>query len=127
MPTYPTPTQGGPQYLKYTKHRKDWKEITVISVFEDRGVDTNSSADNMPQRWSFEYDGLTEDEVGTLDDWWDTHRLTGSFDLQEPRNEPWSGTVGSTITGVKFEDYEDGTHDKVWINKRIVHLVKYPS
>ncbi len=128
MPTYyPTPTRSGPQYLKYTKHRKAWKDITLISTFEDRGVDTNSSADDMPQRYTFEYDGLLEAEVATLDSWWDTYRLTGTFDLEEPRDEPWTGTVGNTVTGVKFEDYEDGDHDKVWINRRIAHLVKYPS
>lgn len=126
MPTYPAPAQGGPPYLKYIKHRKNWKEITVTSTFEDKGVDTNESADDMPQRWTLEYDGLTETQVATLDSWNDTYKRSGSFDFQEPRNEPWT-TTGSTITGVRIEDYEDGNHTKVWINKRIVHLIKYPS
>lgn len=126
MPTYPTPAQGGPPYLKYIKHRKKWDEITLISTFEDKGVDTNTSADDTVQRWTLEYDGLTESQIATIDSWWDTYKRSTSFDFQEPRNAPWT-TTGTTFTGVKFESYEDGDHTKVWINKRIVHLIKYPS
>lgn len=134
MATYPTPKQGlsgsagqfGPPYMKYIKHRKNWSEITLISVYEDKGVDTNTSADDMPQRWTLEYDGLDESQVAILDDFWDQHKLTVDFTFVEPRDAPWSGIEGDTITNVRFESYEDGDHDKVRINRRIVHLIKYP-
>lgn len=134
MATYPTPKQAlagsggqfGPPYLKYIKHRKNWRELTLISEFEDKGVDTNTSADDMPQRWTLEYDGLEESQVKILDDFWDAHRLTIDFTFVEPRDEPWTYIEGDTITNVRFEEYEDGDHDKVWINRRIVHLIKYP-
>lgn len=135
MATYPTPKQGlagsagqsGPPYLKYIKHRKDWKELTLISVFEDKGVDTNESAADMPQRWTLEYDGLSEAQVAILDSFWDQHRLSVDFTFVEPRDAPWTEIEGDTVTGVNFEDYEDGDHTKVWINRRVAHLIKYPS
>lgn len=134
MATYPTPKQGlggsagqfGPPYMKYIKHRKDWAEITLISTYEDKGVDTNTSADDMPQRWTLEYDGLDETQVHVLDDFWDQHKLTTDFTFVEPRDQPWTGVEGSTVTNVRFESYEDRDHDKVWINRRIAHLIKYP-
>jgi hypothetical protein len=129
---YPTPLHSqsyntGPIYMKYTKYAKDWKEITLISTFEDKGVDTNESAANMPQKWTIEYDGLEEDDVQILDDFWNNHRLSIPFTFIEPRDRPWTGAEGLTVTGVKFEDYEDRDHDKVWIQRRVVHLIKYPS
>lgn len=126
MANYPTPQQSGPQYLKYIRHRKDWREVTLISTYEDKAVDSNQSADDIPQRWTLEYDGLEQDDVKTLDDFWDAHRLVVTFTFIEPRDEPWTQNEGNTVTGVKFEFYEDGDHTKIWINRRIAHLIKYP-
>lgn len=134
MAIYPTPKQVlvgsggqvGPPYLKYIRHRKNWADITLISKYEDQGVDTNTSADDLPQRWSLEYDGLEEEEVQILDNFWDQHKLTVDFTFVEPRDEPWTQIEGDIITNVRFESYEDRDHDKVWINRRVVHLIKYP-
>lgn len=134
MATFPTPKQVlvgsggqvGPPYLKYIRHRKNWADITLISKYEDQGVDTNTSADDLPQRWSLEYDGLEEEEVQILDNFWDQHRLTVDFTFVEPRDEPWTQIEGDIVTNVRFESYEDRDHDKVWINRRVVHLIKYP-
>lgn len=130
--TYPTPLHSptydtGPVYIKYTKHAKDWNEITIISTYEDKGIDTNESADDAPQRWTLEYDGLSEEDVQILDSFWDAHRLHVTFIFIEPRDRPWSGAEGSTVTGVRFESYEDRDHDKVWVQRRVAHLIKYPS
>lgn len=132
MATYPTPLHSasydtGPLYMKYVKHAKEWGEITLISTYEDKGVDTNESADDAPQRWTIEYDGLSEADVQILDDFWDVHRLSTTFTFIEPRDRPSTGAEGLTVTGVNFEAYEDRDHDKVWIQRRIVRLIKYPS
>lgn len=126
MANYPTPSQGGPPYLKYLKERADYSAITIESTFEDGGKDFNTSADAPPQFWVFEYDGLTDTQADVLDDFWDTYGLSGTFDLIEPRNEPWTG-VGSTITGVRFDSYEKDHRKVKNIQKRTVRLVKYPS
>lgn len=126
MANYPTPSQGGPQYLKFTKERLDYSEITIQAKYEDGGRDFNTSASAPPQRYVFEYDGLLDTEASTLDTFWDIYKLSDTFTLIEPRNHPWTG-AGSTVTGVRFESYE-ADHDKVkTINKRTVRLVKYPT
>lgn len=128
MANYPTPSQGGPQYSSYTKHAKRWEDVTLISEYEDKGVDTNTSAADVPQRWTFIYEVLTETEAKTLDDFWDSNNLSTTFSLIEPRDRPWTGAAGSTITSVRFESYEDQGHgENVTIQKRVVHLIKYPS
>lgn len=134
MAVYPTPKQAvagsggqfGPQYLKYRKHPKEWSEITLISVYEDQGRDFNTSATDAPQRWTLEYDGLTDDEAQILDTFWDAHQLHLTFTFVEPRDKPWSYVEGNTVTGVRFESYT-ADHDKVkTIQRRTVVLVKYP-
>lgn len=132
MATYPTPLHSptydtGPFYIKYTKHAKDWAAITLVSKYEDGSVETNESADDAAQKWTIEYDGLSEEDVQILDDFWDAHRLSVTFTFIEPRNRPWTDQEGSTFTGVRFESYEDRDHDKVWIQRRVVHLIKYPA
>lgn len=128
MANYPTPSQSGPQYASYTKHAKRWQDATLISEYEDKGVDTNTSADDIPQRWTFVYLFSTETEAKVLDDFWNTHKLNVTFTLIEPRNIPWTGSAGSTVTGVRFEEYiDDGHAENITIQKRTARLIKYPS
>lgn len=122
---YPTPSQDGPYYLKYLKRKKDYNEITVRSVFEDGGVDTLEHALDASQRYEFLYDGLSETQAAVLDTFWNAHRLSQSFSLIEPRDEPWTHSVGSTVE-VKFESY-DGDHTNVESQSRKVVLIKYPA
>lgn len=124
LDVYPTPTQDGPQYLKFLKRKKDYNEITVKSVFEDGGVDTLEHAADAPQRYDFIYDGLSDQEVDVLDAFWDAHRLSRTFTLIEPRDEPWTG-AGNQVE-VQFESFE-GDHEKVWVQSRKVVLVHYPA
>ena len=133
MATYPTPKQSpagsagmfGPPYLKYLKRAKDWGAITLVSTYEDQGRDFNTSADDAPQFWEFEYGGLDDTEAKVLDDFWDAHKLHVGFTFVEPRDVPWTDIEGDTYTDVHFESYEKD-HDKVWIQSRRVVLVKYP-
>lgn len=131
MATYPTPLQmagydEGPFYVKYLKLRKDYSEITLVSVFEDQGRHFNLSADAAPQRWEITYAGLTDNNAQIIDDFWNVHRLHVSFTFVEPRDEPWTGVEGTTYTGVRFESYEKD-HDQVKDQqKRTVRLVRYP-
>ena len=130
--TYPTPLHSvsydtGPQYLKYLKVRKDWGSLTLISKFEDGGIDTNTSADNCLQEYRLSYDGLTDEDANILDVFWDTHGLHTTFIFIEPRDHPWTFQEGATVTGCRFISYEKD-HDKVkGIQRREVVIGKYPS
>lgn len=131
---YPTPLQGnnynaGVQYLKYLKVRRDWSRITLISEYEDGGIDTNTSADNCLQEYVLEYDGLTDEDANILDEFWDTHKLNLTFTFVEPRDHPWTLAEGSTVTGCRFISY-DKDHANVngvkTQQQRRVVIGKYP-
>lgn len=121
---FPLPAFGGPKPLNYFKRAKDYKDITDISVFEDEGRDTNEHASDAPQYYELSYDGLTETQAKTLDDHYNTNRLSGTFSFQEPRNEPWT-TTGSTVT-VRYDSYERPKHSHYNIQARNVVLIKTP-
>lgn len=122
---YPTVAFGGAKPLSYFKHAKDYKQITDFSEFEDLGRDTNEHASDAPQLYELFYDGLTETQAKVLDDHFNTNRYSGTFSFQEPRNEPWTGTTGSTVT-VRYETYERPKHEKVWSQSRRAVLIKTP-
>src|SRR5690349_5071876 len=130
--TYPTPLHSqsydtGPVYMKYLQRAKDWASVTVVSVFEDQGRDFNEPADDVPQIWEITYDGLTDEDANILDQFWNAHRLAVTFTFIEPRDHPWTGGEGNTVTGCNFVSYERD-HDKVkGIQKRRVVIAKYPA
>lgn len=126
---YPSPAFGGPPYLKFIRHPLDYKEITIFAKYEDGGVDTNESASTAPQRWTFIYGGLTQTQAKVILDHYNTNRLSVKFTLQEPRNDPWTGTVGTTYTNlVQYEEpVEQPDHPKAWTQALTVKLIKYPT
>lgn len=126
---FPSPAFGGAAYLKYIKHPFDFKEITTVSKFEDGGVDTVERASTAPQRWTLIYGGLTQTQAKVILDHYNTNRLSAKFTFQEPRNDPWTGTTGTTYTNlVQYESpVEQPEHNKVWGQSLTVHLIKYPA
>lgn len=128
VPTRNTTGGTGVKPNKYVKHPKDWSEVTIKSVYEDKGFDTNRSAEDAPQRWTLTYEDKSEAAIIVLDDFKDLVKLDTPFDFQEPRDRPFvSGEPGQLIQGVYIEEYIDGEHTKVWRNKRTVRLIKPPS
>lgn len=138
MATYPTPQQAlagssgqfGPPYVKFLKLRKDWAKVTLIAEFEDGGIDTNTSADNVLQEYLLIYDGLTDEDANILDAFWDAHGLHVTFTFVEPRDHPWTFDEGDTITGCRFIAYEKDHADVngvKFVQKRTVRIGKYPS
>jgi hypothetical protein len=133
--TYPTPLHSsaydtGPIYLKYVKHRKDWTKATVIAPFEDGGIDTNTSAANTLQEYELIYDGLSDEDANILDTFWDAHGVNVTFTFIEPRDHPWTGSEGATVTGCRFISYEKNHADVngvLLIQNRRVVIGKYPS
>lgn len=121
---FPTPAFGGARYMKYRKLAKDYSEITDFAHFDDGGLDTNQHASDTAQRYEFTYNGLTETQAKVFDDHFTINKLSGTFTLQEPRNEPWTGTTGSSVT-VRYESYERD-HEKVWSQSRRIVLIKTP-
>ncbi|HEX2881391.1 MAG TPA: hypothetical protein VHO25_17805 [Polyangiaceae bacterium] len=127
VPTRNTTGGTGVRPNSYTKHPKRLEDGTVTIEFEDLGADFVRHAGDVPQRWTLEYRGKSEIDIKVLDDFWHSHWLDTGFTLQEPRDFPSvTGEPGETITGVHFEQYEDGGHTKKWRNDRIVHLIKRP-
>jgi hypothetical protein len=133
--TFPTPLHStsydtGPIYVKYLRHRKDYSEITIESVYEDQGRDFTTTAEDAPQRWEITYDGLTDEDANILDQFWDAHGIARPFTFIEPRDHPWTFQEGSTFTGCRFESF-DRDHGDVngvkFIQKRHVVIVRYPS
>lgn len=133
--TFPTPLHSasydtGPLYLKFLKLRKDWGSITLISTFEDKGIDTNTSADLPLQEYLLEYNGLSDEDANILDQFWDNHGLNTTFTFIEPRDHPWTYSEGDTVTGCRFISY-DKDHADVngvkTIQKRTVRIGKYPA
>lgn len=128
VPTRNTTGGTGVKPTRYVKHPKDWSEVTMKSVYEDKGFDTNRSAEDAPQRYTLEYEDKSDVGILVLDDFHDLVKLDTPFDFQEPRDRPFvSGEPGSLITGVYIEEYIDGEHTTVWRNKRTVRLIKPPT
>lgn len=126
---FPTPAFSGPPFLRYFKHRKDYGEITVFSEFEDGGRDSLEHASDAPMRWTMVYGGLTQTQVNLILTHYNTNKLSTKFTFQEPRDDPWTGTTGTTYTNsVQYESApEQPEHQKVWSQSLTVHLVKYPA
>ena len=123
---FPNTATVGQTYLKYFKHVPSYDEITIDSKYEDGGKDYNTSADTPPQRWTLEYDGLTEAQAKVLDDHYASALGTVlGFSFTEPRNVPWT-TTGSTYTDVHYENYTKN-HTQVGIQSREIVLIKRPS
>jgi hypothetical protein len=127
VPSRNTTGGTGVKPNKYVKHTLDWGEVTIKHVYEDKGFDTNTSA-NPPQRYTLTYENKSEEAVLVLDQFKDLVRYDTPFDFQEPRDRPFvRGEPGQLITGVYIEEYIDGEHERVWRNKRVVRLIKPPS
>lgn len=125
---FPTPAFSGPPYLKYIKHRLDYSEITEFTTFEDKGADALETASAPPQRWTLIYGGLTQAQAKVILDHYNTNRLSARFTFQEPRDDPWTGTTGTTYTNsVQYESVEQPEHNKAWSQSLTVHLIKYPA
>lgn len=129
---YPTPLHSqtydtGPLILKYLKRPKDWAAVTVFSVFEDGARDALQHANNAPQYYELEYNGLTDDDANILDEFFEAHRLSVLFTFIEPRDHPWTGIEGNTVTGCVFISYERD-HNKVRdTQQRRVVIAKFPA
>lgn len=130
--TYPTPLHSqtydtGPVYLKFLKRAKDWGAATLVSKYEDLGVDLNVSAADVPQIYELEYDGLDDRDAFILDEFWDAHKRHIAFTFIEPRDHPWTDQEGNTVTGCYFLSYEKDHRQVKTIQSRKVQIIKYPT
>ena len=117
---YPTRSLGGPIPTRQQMTGKSWPVI-LGPLFTDGGRDS-FLASTTPSEiiWEFVYEDLGEWEVNILDthndEAYDTHL---PFDFVDP-------DTGILWTGVKYLEYQRGTREKVWLNKRVARLVKRP-
>lgn len=119
---YPTPANGGPQYLKFRQFQPDWEVVTDAHEYEDGGRSWVAYNDSAPIFFIFEYDGLdvadAEDLYGHFSD--AGGQLFG-FTLTNPRTE-------TEFTDVHYApDGWEEDHTMVDINRVRIRLVKYPA
>lgn len=117
---YPTEENGGPKWLKYTPAPSDYDAITVVSGYQDGGISTVTEASTGLLRWTIEYDGLTPLEADILDDHYDEA-------FGQANSFTFTDREGAAHTGVHYD--KGGltkSHDKQWMQRRVVKLVKYP-
>ena len=123
MPTpnqYPTVDLGGPIPTRYQLLNKSWP--TVLGPKYAGGGQDSFLASTTPSEitWEFAYEDLDPWESDLLDahndSAYDTH-LAFSF------RDPDTGTLWA---GVKCLEYQRGSREKAWLNKRVVRLVWRP-
>lgn len=128
---YPTPFYSGPFIAKYIKHPKDFKEISVFSEFEDKGVDVTEHAADAPQRWTLFYKGLSQTQRNVILTHYNTNKLSAKFTFKEPRDDPWTGTTGSTFTNlVQYESAPEQPEHLIVMGSAhslTVHLIMRPA
>lgn len=121
MPSqYPTPDIGGPQYSRCQIIDKKYP-VTAGPKYTDGGQDTvlgNSTPSEII--WEIEHPGMSQAEIAVLDahndSAFDTHL---QFTFRDPETETLWG-------GVKYLEYQRGTRDMRWSDKRVTRLIKRP-
>jgi hypothetical protein len=92
--------------------------VVVGPPFGDGGRDTfcgNTSPSEII--WEIEFDGLTQAEVATFDTHNDSALDTHlSFTFTDPET--------ATAYTVKYLEYQRGTRQKRWNNRRLIRLIK---
>lgn len=111
----------GPMWLKMHPFQPDYSGVIERHDYEDRGASFVSHSDEGVLRWLIEYDGLEIDEVAVLDG----HRAEAfgelfGFSFINPR-------TGVTFTDVHYDESFEEDHSKIWINQRVIHLIKRPA
>lgn len=92
---------------------KNWDDITETAVFEDKGVDFNELADDVPQRWEYRYLNVPKGQKTLFDLFNDRARRAKAFYFKDPEDLVWSN--------VHVETYDRG-HDE---HKRWRHAVGF--
>lgn len=121
MPTpavFPFPAAGGPQHSYFAEIEPDWGEHS--QRFGDGQQQTNTIQTARVRRFEVEWEGLTEAQAATLDDYYETTRGWLKFNLTHPQ-------TAESITGVRFESYTRSPHKRVWSQSRSAKLVRYTS
>lgn len=116
---FPTPAEGGPQFLKFHQYQPSYDDVMDEHIYEDGGASYVLFNDTAPIIFLFEYDGLEEDLVSTVD----AHRADAfgkafGFEFTNPRTD-------EEFTDVHYLDWDED-HRKTWNNRRTVRLIWRP-
>lgn len=119
----PTPfNQNNRFHTFYDKPVKDWEKVTSKHEYQDGGKSFNSSNDDAPQYFEWEFRGLSAAEAAVFDAHFNSARGE-LFDF------PFTDKDGTFYdTGTRYLKY-DGSHadHKSNMKWRRVTLVRYPS
>lgn len=111
---YPTPSNSGPTINKMVAFPPEFK--VTLHRFEDGGADANVVPCG-PKRWDLEYEGLSTTDAAILDDHFETAKgRANNFSFFDSR-------AGRTYSGVRYERFDVGKHQKYWSLTRRITLV----
>lgn len=112
---YPSTAEGGPVPTKQVDYHPDYEVIRY--EMEDGGGAVNVRPCG-PVRVVLGYEGLEESEAELLDDHYALAKgKTNTFDYFDRR-------AGVTYTGVRYEEFEIPQHEKYWIRRRTITLIR---
>lgn len=121
VPPFPVEALGGPRPSKRRALPPDYKALNTKHTYADKGVSINTTGDVPPLKWEEDYSDslLHEFEKDILLEHYRQARHDElAFDYIDPE--------GNLQTGVRYESFETD-HEKTWIHRAKVMLVKYPS
>jgi hypothetical protein len=121
VPPFPVEALGGPHPSKRRTLPPDFKSLITKHTYADKGISINTTGDVPPLRWEEDYSDslLDETEAQVLLDHYTAARHDElEFDYRDPD--------GQLRIGVRYESFELD-HDKTWIQRARIGLVKYPS
>ena len=116
----------GPPWLKMHEFQPDYNKVMDRHEYEDGGASFVIYNVQAPVLWLIEYDGLDGIFGGPLDyHVLDSHRADAfgqayGFNFTNPR-------TGYLYTDVHYDESFEEDHEKVWTNKRSIHLIKRPA
>lgn len=113
----PLPGNGGPRPSLFQEIEGDWGEFG--QTFPDGKPQHNVIQAAPIRRWLVEWP-CDIDQAATLDGHYDSTRGGLSFEVTDPH-------TSEVITGVRYEDYSRGPHERQWAQVRSATLVKYTS
>jgi|SRR5215831_866111 len=119
---YPTPSAGGPPYLKLLQLANEYRSV-VVKEMVDGGATYGADTTNAVMKWQFDYDGLTASQAATLD----AHFASAygsllGFNFTDPR-------TSTLYTDVHYDPSNGfvADHAKTFSQSRKVILVKRPA
>lgn len=91
MPSFPNSASTGLFYKHYDERPRDWESVTDMYEYEDGGRDFNERTTSPAREWEIDYGPLRKSQSDQFDTFWETYRLSGTFDFVDKYGVTWNG------------------------------------